>query len=108
VFVVYFAFNKDSLTADAQKVVQQAAEYARTGSPTKIEVVGYTDTAGSAPYNLLLSERRAKAVAKALVAAGVKASLLQVDWKGEKELAVPTGDGVKQPLNRRATIGINF
>jgi outer membrane protein OmpA-like peptidoglycan-associated protein len=108
VFVVYFAFNKDILTGDAQKVVQQAADYARTGSPTKVEVVGYTDTAGSAQYNLLLSERRAKTVAKALTAAGVPASILQVDWKGENDLAVRTGDGVKQPLNRRATIAINF
>jgi outer membrane protein OmpA-like peptidoglycan-associated protein len=108
VFVVYFAFDKDILTADAQKVVQQAADYARTGRPTKVEVVGYTDTAGSAQYNLLLSERRAKAVAKALTVAGVPTSVLQVGWKGENDLAVRTGDGVKQPLNRRATIGINF
>jgi outer membrane protein OmpA-like peptidoglycan-associated protein len=30
-----------------------------------------------------------------------------VDWKGESDLAVPTPDGVKEPLNRRATININ-
>ena len=30
------------------------------------------------------------------------------DWKGESEPAVQTGDGVKEPLNRRATISINF
>ncbi|MGZ5984120.1 MAG: hypothetical protein ACXWK7_04210, partial [Caulobacteraceae bacterium] len=27
---------------------------------------------------------------------------------GEADLAVQTGDGVKEPLNRRATININF
>jgi OOP family OmpA-OmpF porin len=31
-----------------------------------------------------------------------------VDWKGKSEPAVQTGDGVKEPLNRRATIDINF
>jgi outer membrane protein OmpA-like peptidoglycan-associated protein len=31
-----------------------------------------------------------------------------VDWKGETQLAVPTADGVKEPLNRRSTIDINF
>ena len=40
--------------------------------------------------------------------AGVSAGTLAVDWKGEAELAVATGDGVKEPLNRRSTIDINF
>ena len=26
---------------------------------------------------------------------------MQVDWRGETEPAVATGDGVKEPLNRR-------
>jgi OOP family OmpA-OmpF porin len=33
---------------------------------------------------------------------------LAVDWKGESAPAVDTGDGVKEPLNRRSTISINF
>jgi outer membrane protein OmpA-like peptidoglycan-associated protein len=33
---------------------------------------------------------------------------LSVDWKGETMPAVNTGDGVKEPLNRRSTIDINF
>ena len=49
-----------------------------------------------------------KAVADALVGLGVGQSLLSVDWKGESQPAVATGDGVKEPLNRRATIDINF
>jgi outer membrane protein OmpA-like peptidoglycan-associated protein len=55
-----------------------------------------------------LSERRAKAVADALVGLGVAQTKLSVDWKGEKDLAVQTPDGVKEPLNRRATIDVNF
>ena len=38
----------------------------------------------------------------------IAAGALSVDWKGEAELAVATGDGVKEPLNRRSTISINF
>ena len=41
-------------------------------------------------------------------APGVNQTALSVDWKGETELAVATGDGVKEPLNRRSTIDINF
>ena len=50
----------------------------------------------------------AKAVADALVGLGVQQSTLAVDWKGKTDLAVPTPDGVKEPLNRRSTISINF
>jgi outer membrane protein OmpA-like peptidoglycan-associated protein len=96
------------LTPEAQTVVQSAASYALTGHATKVAIVGYTDTSGSVKYNLRLSERRAKAVADALTGLGVAQTALTVDWKGKSDLAVPTPDGVKEPLNRRATIDVNF
>jgi outer membrane protein OmpA-like peptidoglycan-associated protein len=107
-FVVYFPFDQYVLTPEAQAVISQAADYAKGGNATKITVVGHTDTSGSPKYNAKLSERRAKAVADGLVGAGVPATTLAVDWKGESEPAVATGDGVKEPLNRRSTISINF
>jgi outer membrane protein OmpA-like peptidoglycan-associated protein len=89
-------------------VISEAANYANAGHATRVIVVGHTDTSGSPAYNVRLSERRAKAVADALVGQGVGAGALQVDWKGETQLAVPTPDGTKEPLNRRSTIDINF
>jgi outer membrane protein OmpA-like peptidoglycan-associated protein len=105
-FVVYFPFDQYILTPEAQAVVSQAADYARSGNAARVVVVGHTDTSGSASYNARLSERRAKATADALVSMGVNSASLSVDWKGESEPAVATGDGVKEPLNRRATIDI--
>lgn len=107
-FIVYFPFDQSILTPEAQTVVSEAAQYANAGNATRIVVVGHADTSGSASYNVGLSQRRAKAVADGLVAAGVNSGALSVDWKGEAEPAVATGDGVKEPLNRRATIQINF
>ncbi len=105
-FVVYFPFDKSVLTSDAQAVVQQAAQYAQAGGAAQVTVVGHTDTSGSVRYNLRLSERRAKAVADALVGLGVQQGALNVSWVGKTDLAVPTPDGVKEPLNRRTTINI--
>ncbi len=107
-FVVYFPFDQYVLTPEAQSVVQQAAQYANDGHATRIVVVGHTDTSGSVKYNLRLSERRAKAVADAMVGLGVAQDVMKVDWVGKTDLAVPTPDGVKEPLNRRSTISINF
>jgi outer membrane protein OmpA-like peptidoglycan-associated protein len=107
-FIVYFPFDQSILTPEAQAVVSEAAQYAQAGNATQIIVVGHADTSGSAKYNVGLSQRRSKAVADALVGLGVNAGTLSVDWKGESEPAVATGDGVKEPLNRRSTIQINF
>jgi OOP family OmpA-OmpF porin len=105
---VYFPFDQYVLTPEAQSVVQEAANYANSGNATQVVVVGHTDSSGSPAYNVRLSERRSKAVADALVGLGVAQTKLSVDWKGETQLAVPTADGVKEPLNRRSTIDINF
>ena len=102
-FVVYFPFDQSVLTSDAQAIVQQAAQAAQQG-PASIAVTGHTDTSGSQAYNLRLSERRAKAVADALGSLGVPTAQMTVSWVGKTDLAVPTPDGVKEPLNRRATI----
>ena len=92
------------ITPEAQAVIQDAAQHAVSDHATKETVVGHTDTSGSVAYNMRLSERRAKATADGLVALGVPAASLDVSWKGKSEPAVQTGDGVKEPLNRRATI----
>jgi outer membrane protein OmpA-like peptidoglycan-associated protein len=106
--VVYFPWDKSILVSDAQSVVQSAATDATTHAATGVAVVGYTDTSGSAAYNIRLSERRAKTVADALLALGVSKSVLSVDWKGKTDLAVQTPDGVREPLNRRTTITLNI
>ncbi|MFN3352539.1 MAG: OmpA family protein, partial [Brevundimonas sp.] len=107
-FVVYFDWDRSNLTAEAQQVVTQAANYAKSGNPTRILIVGHTDTSGSAAYNVGLSNRRARTVADALVAQGVNGGVISLDGRGETQLARPTADGVREPLNRRATIDINF
>ncbi len=106
--MIYFPFDQYVITPEAQSVLQDAAKYATDGHATKEIIVGHTDTSGSVRYNLRLSERRAKATADGLVALGVPQGSIDVSWKGKSEPAVKTGDGVKEPLNRRATIHIDF
>ena len=106
--LVYFDFDRSDLTAEARSVVTQAANYAKSGAPTRVLVVGHTDTSGNAAYNQGLSNRRARTVADALVAQGVNGGVISLDGKGETQPAKATGDGVREPLNRRATVDINF
>jgi OmpA-OmpF porin, OOP family len=105
-FVVFFGFNKFNLTADAQAVVAEAAAQAKSQGAASIMVVGHTDTSGSPKYNQKLSEKRAKSVSDELVRLGIAPSMISASGRGETELLVQTGDGVKEPQNRRATIDL--
>ena len=107
-FVVYFDWDRSDLTTEARSVITAAANYAKSGAPTRVLVVGHADTSGSAAYNIGLSNRRARTTADALVAQGVAGGVISLNGVGETQLAKATADGVREPLNRRATIGINF
>jgi hypothetical protein len=101
---VFFGFDEATLTPDGRQVVAQAAEeYRRTGQ-ARISVTGHADTSGPADYNQGLSERRAEAVASELVRLGVPSSAIITVGQGESNPLVPTGDGVREPRNRRVEI----
>jgi outer membrane protein OmpA-like peptidoglycan-associated protein len=106
-FIVFFGFNKSNLTSDAQRVVAEAAAAAKQSGSASILVTGHTDTVGSNRYNDRLSMRRANAVKDELVRQGIGAGQISAIGKGETELLVQTGDNVKEPQNRRATIDLN-
>ena len=73
-----------------------------------IRVVGHTDSSGAASYNQALSQRRAKDARDELVRQGIESARITSEGKGESELAVQTGDGVKEQLNRRTEILISL
>lgn len=73
---------------------------------TAIAVNGYTDTSGTPQRNLLVSDHRAHAVAGALIHEGVAASRVRAQGFGEANLRVRTGEGVKEPRNRRIEVAI--
>jgi outer membrane protein OmpA-like peptidoglycan-associated protein len=101
---VFFDWDKYSLTPRALDIIAQAASDSKSQSTTTINVSGYTDTSGTPVYNMGLSQRRADAVAKQLVADGVPASEIETHAFGETHLLVPTGPGVREPQNRRVEI----
>jgi len=103
-FQVFFDFNKSDITAAAAKVIKAAADTAKSGQLVHIAVTGHTDTVGSAAYNQGLSERRAAAVKKQLVADGLSAGEIITLGVGKAGLLVPTADGVREAQNRRAEI----
>jgi outer membrane receptor protein involved in Fe transport len=103
-YLVFFDFNKSDLTQQSISIVDQAAKSAGPGDTTRLTVIGHTDTVGSDAYNLRLSRRRAESVAARLERDGVLASQIEIVARGKRVLLVPTGDGVREPQNRRVQI----
>jgi OOP family OmpA-OmpF porin len=101
-FIVYFDFNKSSLTNDAMKTLKEVAAAAGTIKPSSIYVSGHTDTVGNTGYNDKLSKARAAAVEMQLAKMGIKS----IDAKsfGFTKLAVPTKTNTKEAKNRRVEI----
>jgi outer membrane protein OmpA-like peptidoglycan-associated protein len=104
VFIVFFDWDRDSITNEGRQIIAQAADAYKSGAPVQIQVTGYTDRSGSAGYNQRLSERRANNVAKALAALGVPPAQMVVSGRGENDNRVPTANGVREPQNRRVEI----
>ena len=105
-FTVYFEFDSWTLTAEDLTVLTNVINAARTGGQSHISVVGHTDTSGSAEYNQRLSVRRANVAVEALVDMGARRAAIKASGVGERDLAVETGDNVKEAKNRRTVIDL--
>ena len=82
--VVYFRIASAKIDQNQYINIYNTARYALENN-SKIYIVGYADEAtGNPSINMTLSERRAKAVAKALVEKyGVSEDMIEVDFKGD-------------------------
>ncbi|MSO91733.1 MAG: OmpA family protein, partial [Acetobacteraceae bacterium] len=70
-FLVFFDWDKSTLTDRARGILREAAQTSKTTQHTRVEVNGYADTSGTPKYNQGISMRRAQTVAAELVRNGV-------------------------------------
>ena len=103
--VVYYNFDS-AQSAEVEAQMQKITDLANSRNARSIQVVCHTDTTGSAAYNQGLSERRAADVRSALIARGISSSVISSSGLGETSPLVPTGDNVKEQLNRRCEIDL--
>ena len=103
-WLVFFDWDKSSLSPQAMATVSQAAAAYKATSGARISTVGNTDASGSTDYNMALSVRRADAVKSALIQNGVPAAAIESAGRGQTNLLVATADGVREAQNRRVEL----
>jgi outer membrane protein OmpA-like peptidoglycan-associated protein len=109
-----FDYDKSDLRPDALATLREVAAKIKTANPRgKILIAGYTDSRGSQPFNMRLSQQRAGSVETWLVqSAGFPASAFSPVGYGAANPVAPneTPDGHDDPdgrqRNRRVEIVI--
>jgi len=99
-YSVYFQFDRANLTSEGRQVVDAVVQAAKAQPNIRIRLIGKADLAGTDPYNMSLSHRRADTVRARLRAKGVEATRIDEAWDGFRNPPVPTARGVREPRNR--------
>ncbi|MEF8833540.1 MAG: OmpA family protein [Halofilum sp. (in: g-proteobacteria)] len=100
-----FAVNSAELRPATRRALRDVAATLRNrGGVDRIEVIGYTDSQGSAEYNRDLSRRRAEAVADYLARQGVDRDLMTVSGRGEADPVATNATAEGRARNRRVII----
>ena len=99
---VHFAFDKYSLSAEAQNILLANAAMLKTIPDIKVRIEGHCDDHGSDEYNLALGERRAQAVRAFLVHLGIDPVRLETISYGEEMPIDISNNELAWAKNRRA------
>lgn len=86
--------------------LQTVSSSLRAHPASTVRVVGHTDNVGSATYNNQLSQERAMAVARLLIAHGTPASRITVSGRGFNEPITSNATAAGRAVNRRVEIVI--
>ena len=103
---VRFDTGKATLTSKAQANLDKLVPVFKEYADTNIEIYGYTDSTGSAEFNLTLSQKRAESVRNYLASKGLVSSRFKTTGKGIADPIATndTPDGRTQ--NRRVEFAI--
>ncbi|GAB2910084.1 OmpA family protein [Paralcaligenes sp. KSB-10] len=102
----FFDFDKATLKPAGRQMLDQVAAQANTVNLETLIATGYTDSIGSAAYNLKLSQRRANAVKSYLVSKGIDANHIYAEGKGKTNPVASNKTREGRAKNRRVEIEI--
>ncbi|OWW19181.1 OmpA family protein [Noviherbaspirillum denitrificans] len=105
-FTLYFETGTETLVPESMPLLARIKDELTQHAAPEIIVVGHTDRVGTVEFNDALSLRRAEAMRRVLVEAGIPAERIVTAGRGEREPLVKTADEVDEPKNRRVEIRV--
>ncbi|HET8579812.1 MAG TPA: peptidoglycan-associated lipoprotein Pal [Nitrospiraceae bacterium] len=101
---VFFAYDSWRITEEAKQALSADAEWIRANPTAMLKIEGHCDERGTQAYNLVLGEKRAKAVLNYLAELGVGANRLTVVSYGKERPFCKDHDESCYQQNRRGHI----
>lgn len=99
---VFFNYDSWKLSEEAMRAIEGDANWLKSNPGKTLMIEGYCDERGTVAYNLVLGERRAKAVRNYLIELGVDPARLTVVSYGKERPFCKDHDESCYKLNRRA------
>ena len=102
--VVYFDFDKSTLTPATRRVLDAHIALAKAKGNSSMRLEGHADERGTREYNMALGERRAMAVKDYMSVNGVAGRRMETVSYGEERPAVAGSGEAAWSKNRRVEI----
>tara|TARA_R100001369_G_scaffold72422_1_gene100476 strand:+ start:108 stop:2021 length:1914 start_codon:yes stop_codon:yes gene_type:complete len=102
---IYFDYDKSNVTAQAAFELDKLVQIMNKYPELVITATSHTDYIGSSPYNLKLSDRRAKTTVQYVISKGINEARISGIGKGETEPKIDCGTNCtdeERQLNRRS------
>ncbi len=112
-FVIHYDLDKSFIRADASKVMGRLALFLKQNPGVDVIAASHCDSRASDTYNIGLSLRRSQSAKRYLIAKGINADRIKIEYFGENKLLNKCLDDVKCPeplqqLNRRTEFYLNL
>ncbi|OBT30584.1 OmpA family protein [Vibrio splendidus] len=96
-----FATNSTELSTDGKIALMPLVEVLKAHPQSSVDVVGHTDSTGAAEYNMMISKKRAAAVAAYIEEQGIEADRISASGEGEENPIATNDTAEGRSQNRR-------
>ena len=103
---ITFGVNQSDVQPQFQSTLTSVALVLQKYNQTLVDIIGHTDSTGSASYNLTLSQQRATSVARVLSQNGVNSQRFFVEGRGFSQPIATNDTEQGRSQNRRVEIQI--
>ena len=104
---VLFEFGRADIKPGAQESLRKLSSYLQQHPERNVLIEGFTDSVGTESANMVLSQRRAEAVASALAGLGVAPGRVDVKGYGKSYPIADNSTDTNRALNRRVEVYIS-
>ena len=106
--IVRFPYDRIEVSPEAREKLDEVAGDLKKYTSLKLTCVGHADSRGTASYNTILGQRRAKAVMEYLVSKGIDAGRLSLGSEGEMKPQASNDTHGGMVMNRRVTFSVQL